>query len=247
MSTEKVLGVIVVILLIGVSGYFLFIKMKNDFVFDSAPTPAPSTIDLSSGKNPDTVLGADSQVSNLSGLVLNQSQTQPSSAPTQELLYSKNKKVGKFPGILKPEYLNNKKVVIQTAKGNIQFEVYPEATGAASNFLILASNGFYDGLIFHRVEPGFVIQGGDPDGSGTGGPGYQFKDEPFHGDYTKGTVAYANAGPDTNGSQFFIMLEDHLNLPKKYVIFGKVISGIDVVAKITPGDVMQKVVVQNLN
>ncbi|MCL4365607.1 peptidylprolyl isomerase [Patescibacteria group bacterium] len=117
---------------------------------------------------------------------------------------------------------------------------------AASNFMVLAANGFYDGLTFHRVEPGFVIQGGDPDGNGAGGPGYEFADELVTRDYKKGIVAMANAGPDTNGSQFFIMLEDHPELPKKYTIFGQVISGMEVVEKIAVGDVMQKVVIQNL-
>ncbi|OGE64686.1 hypothetical protein A3I48_01545 [Candidatus Daviesbacteria bacterium RIFCSPLOWO2_02_FULL_36_7] len=154
--------------------------------------------------------------------------------------------MSQFPGILKPEILQNKKAIIQTAKGRIELEIYPEASAAASNFILLSANGFYDGLTFHRVEPGFVIQGGDPLGDGTGGPGYQFPDEPVTRDYKKGVVAMANSGPNTNGSQFFIMLEDNPTLPKKYTIFGQVISGQEVVDQITVGDVMQKVVIQNL-
>ena len=140
----------------------------------------------------------------------------------------------------------NKAVVIETAKGKIAIQVFPEVPQASSNFLLLASNGFYDNLTFHRVEKDFVVQGGDPNGNGSGGPGYTFADEPVLKDYTKGTVAMANAGPDTNGSQFFIMMDEHPELPKKYTVFGAVIAGMDVVEKITAGDVMQKVIVQNL-
>lgn len=142
--------------------------------------------------------------------------------------------------------LKNKKAVIQTNKGSIEFEIYPEATQAASNFIFLANDKFYDGLTFHRVVPGFVIQGGDPLGNGTGGPGYRFNDEPVTKKYTKGIVAMANSGPDTNGSQFFIMLEDNPDLPAKYTIFGKVTKGQDIVSKIQVGDVMENVSIMPL-
>jgi len=155
---------------------------------------------------------------------------------------AKNKKLAQFPGSLKPEVLQNKKALIQTAKGVIELKIYPEATMAASNFMILASNGFYDGLIFHRVED-WVVQGGDPTGTGSGGPGYQFQDEPVTRPYIKGTVAMANSGPNTNGSQFFILTKDY-PLQPDYTIFGQVTSGQDVVDKLTVGDVMQKVVIQ---
>jgi len=110
----------------------------------------------------------------------------------------------------------------------------------------LAEKGYYDGLTFHRVVPGFVIQGGDPIGSGSGGPGYQFEDEKVQGDYKAGTVAMANSGPDTNGSQFFICIEDQPTLPKQYNLFGQVISGMDVVGKIAIGDKMEKVTIESL-
>lgn len=145
-----------------------------------------------------------------------------------------------------PAQLKNKKAIITTSKGVIEFELYPEATKAATNFISLANDKFYDGLTFHRVEPKFVIQGGDPSGNGTGGPGYKFEDEPVTKKYLKGIVAMANAGPNTNGSQFFIMLEDNLNLPPNYTIFGKVIKGQAVVDKITKGDVMETVVIAPL-
>lgn len=101
----------------------------------------------------------------------------------------------------------------------------------SGNFITLANKGFYNNTTFHRVIKDFMIQGGDPKGDGTGGPGYKFADEPFEGDYTRGTVAMANSGPNTNGSQFFIMHKDY-QLPKQYVIFGKLIEGEDVLDKI---------------
>lgn len=164
------------------------------------------------------------------------------SAQTQQ---TRKKYSSPFPD-LSPSELKNKKAVIETAKGNIEFEIYPEASRAATNFISLANDKFYNGLTFHRVEPGFVIQGGDPIGNGSGGPGYTFQDEPVTKKYLKGTVAMANAGPNTNGSQFFIMLEDNLNLPPKYTIFGKVIKGQNVVDKIVVGDVMTKVSIASL-
>lgn len=149
-----------------------------------------------------------------------------------------------FPGELSSEKIVNKKVTIETDKGNIEFELYPEdAPKTVSNFVYLTEEGYYDGLTFHRVEPGFVIQGGDPDGVGTGGPGYKFEDEPVTKKYDEGIVAMANSGPDTNGSQFFIMLENNETLPPDYTIFGKVISGMDVVKQIAVGDVMNKVII----
>jgi cyclophilin family peptidyl-prolyl cis-trans isomerase len=104
------------------------------------------------------------------------------------------------------------------------------------NFVTLAKKGFYDKTIFHRVIKGFMIQGGDPLGNGTGGPGYKFDDEPFDGEYLRGTVAMANSGPNTNGSQFFIMHADY-PLPKNYVIFGRVVSGMETVDKIAQAQV----------
>ncbi|MDD5251025.1 MAG: peptidylprolyl isomerase [Patescibacteria group bacterium] len=150
-----------------------------------------------------------------------------------------------FPGILPTSELKGKTVRIATTKGDIVFELLPaEGPRAASNFYALARSGFYDGLTFHRVEPGFVIQGGDPKGNGTGGPGYKFEDDKVTLDYKAGIVAMANSGPNTNGSQFFIMLEDNLTLPKNYSVFGRVVSGMDVVRRISVGDVMTKVTVE---
>jgi peptidyl-prolyl cis-trans isomerase B (cyclophilin B) len=133
---------------------------------------------------------------------------------------------------------------ISTDKGDITLELFAaEAPLTVNNFVALARDGFYDGLTFHRVEPGFVIQGGDPVGNGTGGPGYRFKDEPVRRDYRAGTLAMANAGPNTNGSQFFICLEDQPGLPKNYTIFGQTTAGLDVVRQIRRGDRMNTVTI----
>jgi peptidyl-prolyl cis-trans isomerase B (cyclophilin B) len=105
-----------------------------------------------------------------------------------------------------------------------------DAPKTVENFRKLAGDGFYDGLIFHRVIPDFMIQGGDPEGTGTGGPGYTFEDEPVRGDYVRGSLAMANAGPNTNGSQFFICHQDLTGkLPKNYTLFGQVTKGMEVV------------------
>jgi len=129
--------------------------------------------------------------------------------------------------------------ILKTSEGNISIGLNAKETPiTVNNFVVLAKRGFYNNTIFHRVVKGFMIQGGDPNGDGTGGPGYTFNDEPFEGEYTRGTVAMANAGPNTNGSQFFIMHQDYA-LPKNYVIFGKVIEGMDVVDKIAEAPVEQ--------
>jgi len=120
---------------------------------------------------------------------------------------------------------------IETNKGTIQVELFPEdAPVTANNFVCLAEDGYFDNTPFHRIVKGFVIQGGDPTGTGSGGPGYKFADEPVTRDYERGTLAMANAGPNTNGSQFFIVLDDlRGKLPKNYTIFGRVTEGMDVV------------------
>jgi cyclophilin family peptidyl-prolyl cis-trans isomerase len=121
--------------------------------------------------------------------------------------------------------------VLETNKGAITAELYAgDAPQTVNNFVFLAREGFYDGTPFHRIVRGFVVQGGDPTGTGSGGPGYKFNDEPISRDYEAGTLAMANAGPNTNGSQFFIVLEDlRGRLPKNYTIFGRVTGGMDVV------------------
>jgi cyclophilin family peptidyl-prolyl cis-trans isomerase len=138
------------------------------------------------------------------------------------------------------------RVTITTPRGDIVMDLDPKlAPRTVNNFVTLARDGYYDGLTFHRVEPGFVIQGGCPEGSGRGGPGYKFGDEPVQGDYTQGAVAMANAGPDTNGSQFFVCLDDLAGrLPKQYNLFGHVVEGMDAVLAVQRGDVMESVTIE---
>lgn len=152
-----------------------------------------------------------------------------------------------FPGQLADETIQDKQVRIQTDYGDIVFELFSDtAPLTVSNFVYLTSNTYYNGLTFHRREEGFVIQGGDPNGNGTGGPGYQFEDE-VNDEYTydRGIVAMANSGPSTNGSQFFIMLAD-TPLPKAYSIFGRVTEGLDIVDQIKVGDKMNIVTVEDM-
>ena len=136
-------------------------------------------------------------------------------------------------------------VTIVTDKGDIVMRLDAAlAPTTVNNFVVNARNGFYDGLTFHRVVPDFVIQGGDPEGSGRGGPGYRFPDEPVRGEYTLGAVAMANAGPDTNGSQFFICIDDCTRkLQPLYNLFGYVTEGIEVAQAIAVGDKMTSVTV----
>ncbi|SRR6266545_3533306 len=136
-------------------------------------------------------------------------------------------------------------VTLDTDRGDIVMELDPKlAPNTVNNFVALARDGYYDGLTFHRVVPEFVVQGGDPTGTGSGGPGFRFKDEPVKGEYSLGAVAMANAGPDTNGSQFFICIDDcRRKLDKKYNLFGYVTDGVDVAQKIKVGDKMKSVTI----
>lgn len=118
---------------------------------------------------------------------------------------------------------------IETTAGTMVAELFPEdAPDTVNNFVFLANDGYYKDVIFHRIIEGFMIQGGDPTGTGTGGPGYKFNDEPVKREYLRGTLAMANAGPNTNGSQFFVMHADY-PLPPQYTIFGKLTSGEEVI------------------
>jgi cyclophilin family peptidyl-prolyl cis-trans isomerase len=135
---------------------------------------------------------------------------------------------------------------IHTAKGDIVFRFYPEdAPQHSAAFIKLTREGFYDGLTFHRVEPGFVIQGGDPNGNGTGGPGYHLDAEFNERPHLQGTVAMARASsPNSAGSQFYICLDDAPFLNRQYTVFGHVVEGQNVVDKIRPGDVMERVTIE---
>jgi cyclophilin family peptidyl-prolyl cis-trans isomerase len=121
---------------------------------------------------------------------------------------------------------------IDTSMGTMKAELFAnEAPATVNNFVFLAQQGFYDGVTFHRVINNFMVQTGDPTGTGTGGPGYRFNDEPVKRQYSRGTLAMANAGPNTNGSQFFIVHKDY-PLPPNYTIFGQLTDGLDVLDKI---------------
>lgn len=138
----------------------------------------------------------------------------------------------------------NYKVTMETTAGTIEIELYPQhAPLTVNNFVFLAGEGFYDGVTFHRVIANFVIQGGDPTGRGSGGPGYRFKDETFGNPlkHERGSLSMANAGPNTNGSQFFIAHSPQPHLDGKHTVFGKVTSGLDIVDKVRQGDKMIKV------
>lgn len=158
----------------------------------------------------------------------------PTPAPTQTMQQTEER-----PEVMSKEYSSYPDMVIdegkkyvatmKTSKGTIVLDLFAnEAPKTVNNFVFLAREGFYDGVIFHRVISGFMIQGGDPTGSGMGGPGYRFEDEPVSRKYLAGTLAMANAGPNTNGSQFFIM-HQNFNLPPDYTIFGFATEGQNVV------------------
>ncbi len=137
-------------------------------------------------------------------------------------------------------------MTIETNRGPIVADLDPQlAANTVNNFVGLARQGYYDGLTFHRVVPDFVIQGGCPEGTGTGGPGYKFRDEPVQGEYTLGAMAMANAGPNTNGSQFFITIDDCTRkLSKDYNLFGYVDRGHGRRDGIQVGDVMKTVTIE---
>ncbi len=139
-------------------------------------------------------------------------------------------------------------VSMETTCGTIEIELAPQyAPNTVNNFVFLIKEGFYDGLTFHRVIANFMIQGGDPTGSGRGGPGYKFGDE-FKGNplkHERGVLSMANAGPNTNGSQFFITHAPQPHLDGRHTVFGKVIQGLDVVDVIQQGDKLMKVTVRD--
>ena len=140
----------------------------------------------------------------------------------------------------------NYRATIETTRGTIELELYPaHAPKTVNNFVFLSRQGFYDGLTFHRVISNFMIQGGDPLGTGTGGPGYRFEDETYGNPlkHETGVISMANAGPNTNGSQFFITHSPQPHLNGRHTVFGKVIKGQDVVNAVRQGDKMTKITI----
>lgn len=173
---------------------------------------------------------------NFSELEKGQAPVPPAPAPApKKALEDKpiiTKKMYSYPPVMTIDAKKEYSAKLETSAGTIVIALNAKETPTTvNNFVFLAREKFYDGTIFHRTIPGFMIQGGDPEGTGMGGPGYRFPDEDFSGEYDRGTVAMANAGPDTNGSQFFIMHKDY-PLPPNYVIFGKVTEGLEAVDKI---------------
>ncbi|KPL80516.1 peptidylprolyl isomerase [Ornatilinea apprima] len=155
-----------------------------------------------------------------------------------------NAKQWKTPPAMQIDPAKTYRVTMKTNKGTIELDLYPEhAPKTVNNFVFLVKEGFYDGVTFHRVINNFVIQGGDPTGTGMGGPGYRFEDE-LVGNPLKhetGVMSMANAGPNTNGSQFFITHSPQPHLNGKHTVFGRVVNGMDVVNAIKQGDRMLEV------
>lgn len=148
--------------------------------------------------------------------------TMTSQTPTATTAPAAKSKTYNAPPAMSVDENKTYKATIVTSKGTMVLDLFvKDAPITVNNFVFLAREGFYADTVFHRIIKGFMIQGGDPIGNGTGGPGYRFEDEPVMREYTKGTIAMANAGPDTNGSQFFIMHADYA-LPKNYTIFGSI-------------------------
>lgn len=141
------------------------------------------------------------------------------------------------------------RITIETGRGTIELELYPQyAPKTVNNFVFLAREGFYDGVLFHRVIGDFMVQGGDPTGTGRGGPGYRFEDE-FKGNpliHDSKVISMANAGPNTNGSQFFITHSPQPHLNGKHTVFGKVLKGQEVVDTIRQGDKMERLTVSEI-
>jgi len=212
---------------IGLFGYFSYNKShekKPNDISDSASTDIPSETEPSGildvpDEKPDATTSPEINIDtnksddNIKEMTLEEKMT----VKRPEMMLEENKRYH---------------ATIDTSHGSIKVSLNSKETPiTVNNFVSLANIGFYKDTTFHRIIKGFMIQGGDPKGTGTGGPGYKFDDEKFTGEYTKGTLAMANAGPNTNGSQFFIMHKDY-PLPPNYTIFGKVIEGIDVVDEI---------------
>ncbi len=221
MNTSRLLIVIIALILV-LAGVQWYLNSRPDAFFNTYGNEATSTAQINSNNQAASAATAVDNSLNPTVSTAPQTQTTNTNSTTKNFMH---------------------KITIQTNKGTIVFETYDaDAPNTVKNFITLAQKGFYDNLIFHRVIKDFMIQGGDPTGTGMGGPGYKFADElnpateSYKAGYVRGAVAMANSGPDTNGSQFFIMHKD-TPLPHNYTIFGKVISGMDVVDAIATSPV----------
>ncbi len=149
--------------------------------------------------------------------------TKPATAPQENEEIAVNTKQWERPPEMQIDTTKQYFAIIETSKGRIKVELFAkDAPNTVNNFIFLAREGFYNGVKFHRIIKDFMVQTGDPQGTGTGGPGYTFADEPVTREYLRGTMAMANRGPNTNGSQFFIITQDNTTLPKNYTIFGMI-------------------------
>lgn len=210
--TNKILIVLAMIVAVAVVAFFLFKK--------APPVQAPVNENVAQTPPVDTEVKEEVKTEPTS--------TPPGKEETKPLDLSQYKTP-----IMIVDQKKSYTAKMKTSAGEIDIELNVKDTPiTANNFVFLSKKNFYDNVIFHRVIKGFMIQGGDPTGTGAGGPGYTIDDEPFKGEYVKGTVAMARtSAPNSAGSQFFIMHDDY-PLPPQYVIFGKVIKGLDVVDKI---------------
>jgi cyclophilin family peptidyl-prolyl cis-trans isomerase len=250
MDQRAFIVVFVVVTMIAIGG-FAFNGIRKATQASPSPSPTPelkmtlvSATPTPAPQKPAAGADIEKSLGNVSG-----AQSQSSAQPQAQSLATQPpsqiiRQYSQFPGIYSASDLQGKAAIVQTDKGEIDIQVFPESPKAASNFMFLASHQFYDGLKFHRVED-WVTQGGDPTGTGSGGPGYQFEDEAVTKQYVKGIVAMANSGPNTNGSQFFILKKD-TPLPPNYTIFGQVVKGQEVVDQIQVGDIIRSIKIANL-
>ena len=215
-SPRQLFVVVTIVAISGIATFLIisgwFTNSKNNDSISAVSTPTPSQ-----------TLRASYQLDQTNQ---NMQNANPSQAPNPNV-----------PSMLQFDNAKKYLAVLKTTEGDIRIELEPQDVPfTVSNFIFLAQKNFYDNTVFHRVIRGFMIQGGDPKGDGTGGPGYKFDDEPITKEYKRGIVAMANSGTNTNGSQFFIMHADY-PLPKNYVIFGEVTEGLEVVDKIAEAPV----------
>jgi peptidyl-prolyl cis-trans isomerase B (cyclophilin B) len=180
----------------------------------------------------------------VAGIILTLGLTGVIKMPSQESASAPDPKSLKSPIPIVIDLNKKYTATIKTAKGDLVLELYAkDAPVTVNNFVSLAKKGFYNGLTFHRIIPGFMAQGGDPTGNGTGGPGYKFQDEFSQRTHVAGSLSMANSGPNTNGSQFFICYAPQPHLNGKHTVFGQLVSSMDVLTKLVNGDKMTEVVI----
>jgi len=227
------IGFVVILIVIGLVIFFTSSEQGDLGIPGKSASPTPADVSTLDLRTPESK-SVENSLSEMDSQGSQQNMNQGSAAT------SKNNKYKSAP----PMTISSAKkytATIVTNKGEMTVELFAQdAPKTVNNFVFLANDQFYDGLIFHRIIKGFMIQGGDPTGTGTGSPGYKFEDEKVTKKYAKGILAMANSGPNTNGSQFFIMHTDYA-LPPNYTIFGQVTEGLEIIDAIAttptgPGD-----------